>query len=92
VGFFAKLFVLDALVNANLLWLALVAVFFSVIGAFYYLRVIKVIYFDQPISKAPVIANVDARMAISVNGLAMLYYGIFPASLLAVCQAAITAL
>ncbi|WP_419599819.1 NADH-quinone oxidoreductase subunit NuoN [Thiolapillus sp.] len=92
VGFFAKLFVLDALVNADMLWLALVAVFFSVVGAFYYLRVIKVIYFDQPITQAPIVANVDARMAISVNGLAMLYYGIFPASLLALCQAAIAAL
>ncbi len=92
VGFFAKLFILDALVNADLLWLALVAVFFSVIGAFYYLRIIKVIYFDKPESEAPIAANADARLAISVNGLAMLYYGIFPASLLAVCQAAIAAL
>lgn len=91
-GFFAKLFVLDALVNADLLWLALVAVSFSVIGAFYYLRVIKVIYFDKPVSQVPIVANVDARVAITVNGLAMLYYGVFPASLLAVCQAAISAL
>ncbi len=92
VGFFAKLFILDALVNADLLWLALVAVFFSVVGAFYYLRVIKVIYFDKPETDEPITANVDARLAISVNGLAMLYYGIFPASLLAVCQVAIAAL
>jgi NADH-quinone oxidoreductase subunit N len=91
-GFFAKLFILDALINADLMWLALVAVSFSVVGAFYYLRVIKVIYFDKPITQAPVSANVDARIAISFNGLAVLYYGIFPASLLAVCQAAIAAL
>ncbi|WP_041066658.1 NADH-quinone oxidoreductase subunit NuoN [Thiolapillus brandeum] len=92
VGFFAKLFVLDALVNANMLWLALVAVAFSVIGAFYYLRVVKAMYFDMPISQAPIVAGADARIAISVNGLAMLYYGIFPASLLTLCQAAIQSL
>jgi NADH-quinone oxidoreductase subunit N len=92
VGFFAKLFVLDALVNAGMLWLALVAVAFSVIGAFYYLRVVKAMYFDKPISQAPINAGSDARIAISVNGLAMLYYGIFPASLLTLCQAAIRSL
>ena len=88
VGFFAKLFILDALVQAGMTWLAIVAVAFSVIGAFYYLRVIKVIYFDKPISQAAVIGGVDAQLAISVNGLAMLYYGIFPASLLAACRLA----
>ena len=89
VGFFAKLFILDALVQADLVWLAVTAVLFSVIGAFYYLRVVKVIYFDKPITQLPVASAVDARLAISVNGLAMLYYGLFPASLLAACRAAI---
>jgi NADH-quinone oxidoreductase subunit N len=92
VGFFAKLFVLDALVNAGLLWLALVAVAFSVIGAYYYLRVVKAMYFDKPVSQAEILAGTDARIAISLNGLAMLYYGIFPASLLTLCQAAIQSL
>lgn len=89
VGFFAKLFILDALVKADLLWLAVVAVFFSVIGAFYYVRVVKVIYFDKPITQVPVSSAVDARLAISVNGLAMLYYGLFPASLLTICRVAV---
>ncbi len=89
VGFFAKLFILDALVKAGMTWLAIVAVAFSVIGAFYYLRVVKVIYFDKPISQVPVTSAVDARLAISVNGLAMLYYGLFPASLLSLCSLAI---
>jgi len=89
VGFFAKLFILDALVKADLVWLAVVAVAFSVIGAFYYLRVVKVIYFDKPLTQAPIVSGMDARIAISVNGLAMLYYGLFPASLLAACRVAL---
>jgi NADH-quinone oxidoreductase subunit N len=88
VGFFAKLFILEALVRADMTWLAIVAVLFSVIGAFYYLKVVKVIYFDKPITQAPITGGVDARLAISVNGLAMLYYGLFPASLLAACSLA----
>lgn len=89
VGFFAKLFILDALVSAGMTWLAVVAVAFSIIGAFYYLRVVKMIYFDKPLTQVPLNPAVDAQLAISVNGLAMLYYGIFPASLLALCRAAL---
>jgi NADH-quinone oxidoreductase subunit N len=87
-GFFAKLFVLDAVVGVDLVWLALVAVFFSIIGAFYYIRVVKVMYFDKPVSDMPIMASLDARVAISINGLAMLVYGLFPASLLTVCKTA----
>jgi len=88
VGFMAKLLVLEAVVRVDLVWLALVAVFFSIIGAFYYLRVVKVMYFDKPASDAPVVTSGGARVAMSVNGLAMLVLGLFPASLLALCQAA----
>jgi len=88
-GFFAKLFVLDAIVSIDMIWLALTAVFFSIIGAFYYIRVVKVMYFDKPISDTPIMASLDARIAISINGLAILVYGLFPASLLAVCKTAI---
>ena len=87
-GFFAKLFVLDAVVSVDLVWLALVAVFFSIIGAFYYIRVVKMMYFDKPVSDMPIVASLDARVAISINGLAMLLYGLFPASLLTVCKTA----
>lgn len=89
VGFFAKLFVLDAVISIDLTWLALVAVFFSIIGAYYYIRVVKVIYFDKPITEEPIVASVDAQIVMSINGLAMLLLGFFPASLLAICTTAI---
>ncbi|MEJ2575253.1 MAG: NADH-quinone oxidoreductase subunit NuoN [Gammaproteobacteria bacterium] len=89
VGFFAKLFVLDAVVSVDLVWLALVGVFFSIVGAFYYIRVVKLMYFDKPISNEPIVAGMDTRIAVSVNGLAMLGLGLFPAALFAACQAAI---
>lgn len=88
VGFFAKLFVLDAVVQVGMTWLALVAVFFSIIGAFYYIRVVKVLYFDKPIHQWEIQASWDARVAISINGLAMLLLGMFPATLMTLCQAA----
>ncbi len=88
VGFFAKLFVLEAVIRVDMVWLAAVAVIFSIIGAFYYLRAVKVMYFDKPIDDQPIIASVDSRLAISVNGVAILLLGIFPAGLLAVCRAA----
>ena len=89
VGFMAKLLVLEAVVRAGLWWLAVIAVFFSIIGAFYYLRVIKLMYFDKPQTNAPLsAAGVGARAALSINGLGVLLLGLFPATLLAVCQAA----
>ena len=88
VGFMAKLLVLEAVVRVDLVWLALVAVFFSIIGAFYYLRVIKLIYFDQPDTDAPLTSSGGVRVAMTVNGLAVLLLGIFPAALLGLCQTA----
>jgi NADH-quinone oxidoreductase subunit N len=88
VGFMAKLLVLEAVVRIDLVWLAVVAVFFSIIGAFYYLRVVKVMYFDKPLTDAPLVISGGACVAMSVNGLAMLVLGLFPASLLGLCQAA----
>ncbi len=88
VGFIAKLLVLQALVGAGLWQLAVVAVFFSVIGAFYYLRVIKIMYFDAPLTKDPVPADGTGRTVLSLNSLAVLFLGLFPASLLSLCQAA----
>ena len=70
----------------DLVWLALVAVFFSIIGAFYYLRVVKCIYFDQPETDAPIITSGGVRAAMTVNGLAVLFLGLFPAALLGLCQ------
>jgi NADH-quinone oxidoreductase subunit N len=89
-GFFAKLFVLKAVIDIDMVWLAGVAVFFSIIGAYYYLRVIKVMYFDEPADTEPLEAPGEAKWALSVNGLSMLYLGVFPASLLSACLAAVT--
>lgn len=88
VGFMAKLLVLEAVVRVDLVWLAIAAVFFSIIGAFYYLRVVKLIYFDKPTTELPITASGGVRVAMSVNGLAILLLGLFPASLLSLCQAA----
>ncbi|MCU7923766.1 MAG: NADH-quinone oxidoreductase subunit NuoN [Candidatus Thiodiazotropha sp. (ex Dulcina madagascariensis)] len=89
VGFFAKLFVLDAVVSVELTWLALVGVFFSIIGAFYYIRIIKLMYFDQPIDETPLTVGMDTRLVLSLNGLAMLFLGLFPAGLLSLCKSAV---
>jgi NADH-quinone oxidoreductase subunit N len=88
VGFMAKLLVLEAVIRVDLWWLALIGVFFSIIGAFYYLRVIKLMYFDKPVTEEPLTIGTGARVALSLNGIAMLALGIFPAALLSVCQAA----
>jgi NADH-quinone oxidoreductase subunit N len=88
VGFMAKLFVLKAVVDIGMTWLAIVAVFFSIIGAFYYLRIVWLIYFDKPTTDAPLTDSGGVRVAMSLNGLAVLGLGLFPATLLAVCQAA----
>jgi NADH-quinone oxidoreductase subunit N len=89
LGFYAKLAVLEAVVNVDLVWLAIVAVIFSIIGAFYYLRIIKVMYFDKPDEMRPIQASFDMRVIISLNSLAVLALGIFPASLMALCMTAL---
>ena len=89
VGFYAKLSVLQAVVEAGMVWLAIVAVLFSLIGAFYYLRVVKLMYFDEPVQTAPIEASGDIRMALSINGLSMLLLGILPGPLMAVCAIAV---
>jgi NADH-quinone oxidoreductase subunit N len=86
VGFMAKLLVLEAVVRVDMVWLALVAVAFSIIGAFYYLRVVKLIYFDQPTTDAPILTSGGVRAAMTVNALAVLFLGLFPAALLGLCQ------
>ncbi|MGA7981101.1 MAG: NADH-quinone oxidoreductase subunit NuoN [Chromatiaceae bacterium] len=88
VGFMAKLLVLEAVIRVDLTWLAVVAVVFSIIGAFYYLRVIKLMYFDKPETDALLAAGTGTRVAVSLNGLLMLALGVYPAALLSVCQTA----
>ena len=85
VGFFAKFSVLQAVVAAGYLWLAIAAVIFSLIGAFYYLRVVKVMYFDQPSDETPIKVSMDVKVLMSVNGLAVAALGLFPQMLMSVC-------
>ena len=88
LGFWAKLVVLQEVIAADMLWLAIVGVVFSVIGAFYYLRIVKLMYFDKPEDTTPLVSSLDTRLMLSLNSLAVLGLGFFPGSLLAVCQAA----
>ena len=86
VGFYAKLSVLQAVINAGYLWLAVVAVMFSLVGAFYYLRLVKIMYFDAPTDAAPIAPRWDVRVVMSANGLAMLVLGVAPGPLMALCM------
>jgi NADH-quinone oxidoreductase subunit N len=85
VGFWAKIEVLGAVLNVGFTWLAGAAVFFSVIGAYYYIRVVKLMYFDDPVETAGIEAGSAMRTVISLNGLAVLALGIVPGVLMDVC-------
>ena len=88
VGFYAKLLVLQSLLQSDHLWLAVVAVLFSLIGAFYYLRVIKVVYFDDPVGKntgAIPVMGFAPRLVMTLNGALVLVLGLFPGWLMALC-------
>ncbi|HUF21676.1 MAG TPA: NADH-quinone oxidoreductase subunit NuoN [Burkholderiales bacterium] len=89
MGFWAKLFVLQAVVSIGHVWLAVVAVIFSLIGAFYYLRVVRLMYFESPVDSAPIAPRADVRILMSANGLAVIVFGLVPGLLLAVCERAI---
>lgn len=92
VGFYAKLAVLQALITTNdslYIWLAVFAVVVSLIGAFYYLRVIKTMYFDEPVDTQPLVASTDVRALLSLNGAAVLFFGILPGGLMALCAQAV---
>jgi NADH-quinone oxidoreductase subunit N len=82
IGFFAKLYVILAVLDAGMVWLAGVAVFFSVIGAFYYIRIVKLMYFDDPQDTTPLVAGRAMRFMLSINGLAVLALGLLPGALL----------
>jgi NADH-quinone oxidoreductase subunit N len=91
-GFYAKLSVVQSTIAAGQVWLAVVAVLFSLIGAYYYLRIVKLMYFDEPRDTAPITADWDMRVLISANGLAVLFIGLAPQSLMALSFLAIKAL
>jgi len=92
VGFYAKLAVLQALVTTNVpfyIGVAVLAVMLSLVGAFYYLRLVKVMYFEDPVDTHPVVAPNDVRVVLSLNGAAVLFFGILPGGLMALCSQAI---
>jgi len=89
VGIYAKLSVLQAVLNAGYTWLAIVAVLLSLIGVFYYLRIVKLMYFDEPETDALILPQGDVKLLLSANGLAVLAFGFFPQALMAWCAYAI---
>jgi NADH-quinone oxidoreductase subunit N len=86
VGFWAKLQVISAVLDIGLTWLAALAVLMSVIGAYYYLRIVKLMYFDEPTEAGPVESSVVTRLVLSLNGLAILVLGLYPGLLLRLCE------
>ncbi|NND90754.1 MAG: NADH-quinone oxidoreductase subunit NuoN [Granulosicoccus sp.] len=88
VGFYAKLTVLESAVNAGFTWLALLGVFTSVVGAFYYLRIIKIMFFDEPVDSTEVSPAGDVTAALALNGLAVIGLGLAPGLVMSACIAA----
>jgi len=91
MGFMAKWAVLQAVANTGMIWLAVVAVMFSLIGAFYYLRVVKTMWFDEAADTSPIATPADMRVALSINGIAILVLGVVPGALLGTCLQAMRA-
>ncbi|HSH54552.1 MAG TPA: NADH-quinone oxidoreductase subunit NuoN [Methylotenera sp.] len=90
LGFYAKFTVLQAALQAGFLWLVVFAVLMAVVGAFYYLRVIKLMYFDDPVDHHPISAPLDMRIVLGVNALGLLVIGLMPQRLMEICIYAIT--
>ncbi len=91
-GFYAKLAVLSSAVQAGQLWLAVAAVILSLVGAFYYLRIVKLMYFDEPKETGPVPGHREMRVLLSFNALVLLVLGILPQGLMQLCYIAINSL
>ena len=91
-GFYAKLAVFNAAVSAGYLWLAVAAVLLSLVGAYYYLRVVKLMYFDDPVETAPLRPRLSGGVLMSANGLALLVFGVLPQPLMGLCYVAIASL
>lgn len=88
VGFFAKFFVIKALVDVHMIWLAVLAMTIAILGAFYYIRVIKTMYFEDPIDNSAITIPRNLQIAFSINSLALLALGAFPIVILHLCQLA----
>jgi len=90
VGFFAKLSVLEAALAAGHLWLVIVAVLLSLLAAYYYLRIVKLMYFDAPTDASPIVADRGMQITLSVNGIAVVLLGILPGTLMTACLQAVS--
>ena len=89
VGFYAKLAVLQSVIHADMVWLAVLAVMASLVGAFYYLRIVKTMYFDEPTDTHALMPGASARAAMGVNGALVLLLGVLPSPLMTACIVAI---
>jgi len=89
LGFYAKFAVLQAALQAGFLWLVVFAVLMAVIGAFYYLRIVKLMYFDEPTDNTPINNPPEMNMLLSVNALGLLALGIMPQRLMDICAYAV---
>ena len=89
IGFYGKLLVLQSAINAGFVWLAVVGVLAALIGAFYYLRIVKLMYFDEPVDTSPIESRKDTRVLLSANGLSLLVFGILPQPLMGLCAVAL---
>lgn len=86
VGFFTKLLILKALVDAHLVWVAIIGLLFTVIGAYYYIRIVKIMYFDAAVTSERIVISKANSLVYSLNCLALLYLGLFPSALITVCM------
>jgi NADH-quinone oxidoreductase subunit N len=89
LGFYAKFTVLQAALQAGFIWAVVFAVVMAAIGAFYYLRIVKLMYFDAPKDNKPISAPVDMQLVLSINAVALLLLGIMPQTLMQICGVAI---
>jgi NADH-quinone oxidoreductase subunit N len=90
IGFYAKFTVLQAALQAGHIAAVVFAVLMAVVGAFYYLRIVKLMYFDAPQDNSPISAPIDMKFILSTNALALLALGLLPQGLMNICGAAIS--
>jgi NADH-quinone oxidoreductase subunit N len=89
IGFYAKFTVLQAALQAGYIWAVVFAVLMAVVGAFYYLRIVKLMYFDAPLDNAWISAPIDMKFILSLNAITLLLLGLMPQTLMNICAAAI---
>lgn len=89
LGFYAKFTVLQAALHAGFVWLVVFAVLMAAVGAFYYLRVVKLMYFDEPEDHSPIVSHPEMNMVLSVNAVGLLILGLMPQRLMDICAYAI---